>query len=97
MSDPDTWIIDFLDCGFTIPRNEETSAQVKRLFDDGWIKAEQIADAGSGQPIWVCNGLSDETKRKIFQLKAQKADAEMRAQLQLVFAPFTPPKKQGRS
>ena len=93
MNDPDAWIIDFLDLGFTIPRNEETSAQVKRLFDAGWIKAEQIEDAGSGKPIWVCNGLSEETKRKISQLKAQKADAQMRAQLQGIFAPFMPSKK----
>jgi hypothetical protein len=93
MSDPDAWIINFLDLGFTIPRNEETSAQVKRLFDAGWIKAEQIEDTDSGRLIWVCNGLSDESKKKIFQLKAQKADAQMRAQLQAIFAPFMPQKK----
>jgi hypothetical protein len=71
----------------------KTSAQVKRLFDAGWIKAEQIEDAGSGKPIWVCNGLSDESKKRIFQLKAQEADAQMRAELQVIFAPFMPSKK----
>jgi len=75
----------FLDCGLVIPRNQESSAKVKELFDAGLIKAEQIEDCFSGQPIWVCNGLSDKAKNVIYQLKAKNANAQVQAQLR---APF---------
>ena len=71
-----------------IPRNSETSATVKELFDAGWIKAEQIEDCETGKMIWVCNGLSDAAKNVIYQRRAQRANAEVQAQLRAITAPF---------
>jgi hypothetical protein len=80
--------VQFLEAGLVIPRNSETSATVKELFDAGWIKAEQIEDCETGKMIWVCNGLSDEAKNVIYQRNAQRANAEVQAQLRAVTAPF---------
>jgi len=83
--------IEALDLGLVIPRTQENSAIVKRLFDLGLIKAEQIEDCDTGQLIWVCNGLSDDAKNAIYQRKAKKANEQVQAQLRTTMAPFLPP------
>ena len=77
MNENEIWI-EGLYLGLVIPRTEEYSAKVKELFDAGLINAEQIEDCMSGHLIWVCNGLSSETKNAIYQRRAREADAQLR-------------------
>jgi hypothetical protein len=89
MNENETFI-EALSIGFVIPRTQQFSAKVKELSDAGLIKAEQIEDCESGQLIWVCNGLSDQTKNAIYQRKAKKANEHLQAQLRATMAPFLP-------
>ena len=90
MNENETFI-EFLAGGFVIPRTQQFSAKVKELSDAGLIEAEQIEDCDSGQSIWVCNGLSDETKHALYQREAKKANEQVQAQLRATTALLLPP------
>jgi hypothetical protein len=81
------WFVEALSLGLVIPATKEFSAKVKELFDAGLIKAEQIEDWESGNPIWVCKGLSDATRHATYQKRAAAANAQVQAQMRSALPP----------
>jgi hypothetical protein len=86
--DEHEWYVEFLSLGLVIPRTEQNSPKVKDLLDAGLIKAEQIEDCVSGNPIWVCDGLSDAAKNALYQKRAAEANAQVQAQMRALVKPL---------